>query len=222
MLMKNQVVLAFLLTAWLVMFGVLVAFIFGTLPPMLLSPVDREVYKRRPRPDRKRLSKALEKATLVASDQQIFTGIAILVAAFCNFSSLSAYHWQTITYLGWMSSSVHLSTLTVLRSHFRKYPRVRTWRIMAMVALAILLAVALAPSLSEHWTGVASHEPPNQVGIPVSRNVYHEPLIVHHNDITAGTLFHRSWWQPRRFHGSLVSVPLHQLPMDPAATVRAK
>ena len=89
-------------------------------------------------------SEALQNAVLAFSDQQIVTGIAILVSAYVQiFCGLQVYHWQVAVDLAWFSSITHLTTLTCLRDYFGKRKSLRTMRLIFMGTIGILLSVAL-------------------------------------------------------------------------------
>ncbi|KAI4731008.1 hypothetical protein E4T49_01306 [Aureobasidium sp. EXF-10728] len=119
-------ILAFLLSAYFTFAIVLVSYLLGSIDSGLLRPVDL--------------------------DQQIVTGIAICIAGFIGLHGhISVYHFQTVISLAWMSSSVHLSALTMLGDYFRKRPGVLGWRIIGMLLLFILLLVALVPTASNLW-----------------------------------------------------------------------
>ena len=98
--------------------------------------------------DRARRSKGLERFVLALSDQQLVTGLAILIAGFTDRCSRSIYHFRIISALGWFSSTTHLSTLAVLRPYLIDRPRVRNWRVIAMVAILGLLVVSQAGAFS--------------------------------------------------------------------------
>ena len=91
---------------------------------------------------RQRRSKGLEKFILALSDQQLITGLAVLIAGFVSPYSMSLYHFNIIAALGWFSSTVHLSTLAVLRAYFIEHPRLRDWRVGAMLSVFALLTSA--------------------------------------------------------------------------------
>ena len=91
---------------------------------------------------RQRRSKGLEKFILALSDQQLVTGLAVLIAGFVSPYSMSMYHFNIIAALGWFSSTTHLSTLAVLRAYFIEHPRLRDWRVGAMLTVLALLAIA--------------------------------------------------------------------------------
>ena len=98
--------------------------------------------------DRARRSKGLERFVLALSDQQLVTGLAILIAGYTDRCSRSLYHFRIISALGWCSSTTHLSTLAVLRPYLIDHPRVRNWRVIAMVAIFGLLVVSQAGAFS--------------------------------------------------------------------------
>ena len=100
------------------------------------------------RRDRARRSKGLERFILALSDQQLVTGFAVLVAGYTKRCSRSFYHFRIIAVLGWFSSTTHLSTLAVLRAYLMDHPRVRDWRVIAMLAIFGLLAVSQAGTYS--------------------------------------------------------------------------
>ena len=91
---------------------------------------------------RNRRSKGLERFILTLSDQQLVTGLAVLIAAYINLRTRSMYHYRIIVALAWFSSTTHLSTLAVLRVYFTDHPKIRNWRVVAMVAVLGLLVVA--------------------------------------------------------------------------------
>ena len=91
---------------------------------------------------RERRSKALEKFILTLSDQQLVTGLAVLIAGYVSPCSMSFYYFNIIAALGWFSSITHLSTLAVLRVYFIEHPRLRNLRVVAMLLVLVLLAFA--------------------------------------------------------------------------------
>jgi hypothetical protein len=92
-------------------------------------------------------SEAIEAAVLMFSDQQLVTGIGILVSGYTQINcALSTYHWQIVVYLAWFSSLTHLTTLTALRTFFRDQLTLAYWRVFFMGCTIILLATALAPT----------------------------------------------------------------------------
>ena len=100
--------------------------------------------------ERERRSRGLEKFVLALSDQQLVTGLAILIAGYTNRCTLSLFHFNIIASLAWFSSTTHLSTLAVLRVYLMDRPRVRDWRVVAMVSLLGLLVAAQFVQYSSH------------------------------------------------------------------------
>ena len=92
----------------------------------------------------------LEKVVLSLSDQQLLTGISILVAGFWTHCSISVYHFTIINELAFFSSGAHLITVTVLRDYLMERPRMKHWRTVLMAVVALFL---IASSIMQgHWT----------------------------------------------------------------------
>lgn len=154
------VIIAFTLSAYLTFVLVFGCYLFGGVDGSLLNRVDTHVFRIRPyRPrsrrflGRVRFNLALEKAIIALSDQQIVTGIAIMAAGFqgLRLGGIDSYHYQTVLYLAWMSSSVHLSALSILAPVLRGRPALRIWRLVGMLVLLVLLLVGLVPTVSNDW-----------------------------------------------------------------------
>ncbi|KAI7542134.1 hypothetical protein KC331_g8143 [Hortaea werneckii] len=154
------VILSFVISAYLVMLWALFAYGFGLIPASLLRTADRRCFFANSRRVHSEWYVALQKATIIFADQQIITGIGILVAGYANLDSgISAYHWQIITYLAWMSSNVHLTTLTLLRDWLDANRVLRRWRIAGMTILLLLLIAALIPTTKYVWISALRNHP---------------------------------------------------------------
>jgi hypothetical protein len=89
---------------------------------------------------------------LMMSDQQMITGIALMVSAITQLRcGISAYHWQITIYLVWFSSFTHLATLTFPRGYLHENSPLRWWRLFFMTALIGLLTAALVPTRRGDW-----------------------------------------------------------------------
>jgi carbon starvation protein CstA len=89
---------------------------------------------------------------LMMSDQQMITGIALMVSAITQLRcGISAYHWQITIYLVWFSSFTHLATLTFLRGYLHENLPLRWCRLFFMTALIGLLTAALVPTRHGDW-----------------------------------------------------------------------
>ena len=87
------------------------------------------------------------------SDQQLVTGLAILISGYFQVQNgLSFYHWQIVTDLAWFSSVVHIASLPYLTRYFEKNRWLWYIRVFLMSGLAIMLAVGMVPN----WMSAAS------------------------------------------------------------------
>ncbi|RMY83549.1 hypothetical protein D0861_07377 [Hortaea werneckii] len=148
------VILAFLITAYASFVAILAAYACGMVESELLSLADVKVMRIRPRTERHpRMHRILRQTIIVLSDQQIVTGIAIMTAGFVGLRSgqISVYHYQIVLYLAWLSSSVHLSALTLLRPFLNRHTGVKVWRLVGMGALFVMLIIGLVPTVSYDW-----------------------------------------------------------------------
>jgi hypothetical protein len=84
-------------------------------------------------PIAKARQKALERFILGLSDQQLVTGIAILLTGYAQTCTIDGYHFMILVAMAWFSSTTHLSTLVVLRDTFRACPTLRLFRVIGMV-----------------------------------------------------------------------------------------
>lgn len=106
------------------------------------------LFIKQPEHPRKPLTKqrrevAFEKFILALSDQQLVTGIAILVAIYTNHCRISVYELNIAISLAWFSSTTHLGTLDVLHRYFRQNVVVRNWRMVGMISILLLLIPGL-------------------------------------------------------------------------------
>lgn len=156
------VLIAFHISAYVTFVAVLLAYFFGIIDDELLAPVDRKVLHITSRTQRFfRTQVALQQFILTLSDNQIVTGIAILAAGFRGLlkGDISVYHYQVVLYLAWLSSSVHLSAISLLRPYLTQHYGLKTWRLVGMVALLVMLLIGLVPTISSQW-GIANPRDP--------------------------------------------------------------
>jgi hypothetical protein len=162
------VILAFLISAYMTFAAVLLAYITGMVENDLLGVVDRKLFRIKSRiQHHSRIQTALRKFVLSLSDQQIVTGIAIMAAGLRGLAkgTISTYHYQIVLYLAWLSSSVHLSAISLLTPHLSKYNGLRTWRLVGMLALLIMLLIGLVPTTSDNWGTVSEAFDPSRTGV---------------------------------------------------------
>lgn len=110
------------------------------------------LFGRQSRPPRKltrrQREEVLKRFILTLSDQQLATGLAILIAAVANQCTLTVWEFQLAFALAWFSSTTHLATLDCLQDYFITHGAVRNWRVFGMVALLILLMYSLVMSMA--------------------------------------------------------------------------
>ncbi|BCS17269.1 uncharacterized protein APUU_10097A [Aspergillus puulaauensis] len=84
---------------------------------------------------------------LAISDQQLVTGLAMLIGAFSQLNcGISFYHWQVATTLAWFASITHLATLPFLQEFLQRRKFLLCLRVMLMSGVAIMLSIALLRS----------------------------------------------------------------------------
>ncbi|RFU26532.1 hypothetical protein B7463_g9794, partial [Scytalidium lignicola] len=89
----------------------------------------------------------LKDAVLAMSDTQIVAGLSILASGFSQVGcGLSIFHWHIVVFLAWFSSVTHLTTLTFLRRYIHDNRGIRMLRLVLMLLLVVILAVALVPT----------------------------------------------------------------------------
>ncbi|KAH8888078.1 hypothetical protein GQ53DRAFT_767975 [Thozetella sp. PMI_491] len=84
-----------------------------------------------------------ERFIISMSDQQLVTGIAILVALYIKSCSVSVFSFEIAVSVAYFSCSIHISTLTVLRQYLKRYKKLAILRSIMMVILAIMLLAGL-------------------------------------------------------------------------------
>ncbi|KAB8596105.1 hypothetical protein FH972_025814 [Carpinus fangiana] len=144
------VIASFLTSAYASFVLVLFAYVRGLVPGRLLTIADRSFYRVKPR-DSPAWTEAVELVVLVISDQQIVTGVAMLLTGFVKLRTITIYHWHIVVYAAWVSSNVHLTTLTILRFYLQERSLLRTIRLGGMMVLLLLLLAALFPLVNADW-----------------------------------------------------------------------
>lgn len=137
----------------------LLAYWGGLLPPQLLRNADRQLFSGNSRNSFSGWKGAVYHVTLILSDQQLVTGLAVLIAGYYSLvvNNLDIFHWQQVTYLAWLSSTVHLISLSILREQLNASRLLRNVRLAGMLSLLAMLLAALTPS-----TGIAAEDAPSQ------------------------------------------------------------
>ncbi|CAG7559889.1 unnamed protein product [Fusarium equiseti] len=172
---REQVIVGFLGTGWLAVAFVLLHYLFVFDPyedpfqagdgnnssaasnPWRANPIDclvKGIVKKGL--DRMHIGSdwisGLEMSILGMCDLQFVTGLGIFISGFIDLTKgISAYHFILVTHLAWFSNLTHICGLTVLRKYFHTRPTERIIRMVCMVILALMLLVAIGPTLSFNW-----------------------------------------------------------------------
>jgi hypothetical protein len=96
-------------------------------------------------------AKVLESFMIAVSDQILVSEIAVLIAAFSRVSSLSIYSANIVTSLALLASSVHLSTLSVIKRYNRSNRVVAYSKLALTLSSCGLLVVLLIFQASATW-----------------------------------------------------------------------
>ncbi|KAL4741925.1 hypothetical protein BDV11DRAFT_167830 [Aspergillus similis] len=144
------VLIGFVATAWATLFILMFHYLCAS-SELSPNPLDKSLRQSVQRTLRwnpmGKWDKSLKAVVLAMSDQQLVTGIAIIISGYyqlhCN---LSLYHWQIITTLTWFSSITHLATMPFLQQYLQQHKYIFYLRVFLMSGLAIMLAVAILPA----------------------------------------------------------------------------
>ena len=152
----RKMTIGFLATAYMTLSIVCLYYFVNYVPKEFMNRIDQGILSFLWRKARSQPSHiwepTLRRAVLTFSDQQIVTGLAILIGGYAQLPyGLSSYHWQIVVYLAWFSSVTHLTTLTFLRRYFRENPEARLWRTLLMFSMVSLLVIALIPTGDGGW-----------------------------------------------------------------------
>ena len=177
------VLVAFVFSAFLVLIAVFVGYLSDSLPAQTLTQLDILVHARlkallsRLRKSvkglwgyslddmsitpgkadseaQKKNRETLQRFMLALSDQQLVTGLAIMIAGYARRCSMSIYHFNIVSSLAWFSSASHLATLGALRGYFVNHTSMRNWRVTGMVVLLGLLLCAQLILFSRHDSSI--------------------------------------------------------------------
>lgn len=149
---------AFLISATITIVAVLLAYLSDSLDQALLSDIDKAVINRantiwrklrgpqnspdqdrEATEDRDRIQEVFTRFVLALSDQQLVTGLAILIAGVSSQHRLSNYEFGVTLGLAWFSTTTHLATLSALREYFRTRKPLCHVRVSGMVVVLMLL-----------------------------------------------------------------------------------
>ncbi|KAF0644226.1 hypothetical protein FPSE5266_04797 [Fusarium pseudograminearum] len=141
------VVLSFVITAAISVFVAIMAVVKRGIPKQQYMRVDEKVLYwigvRKPASDAPS-NLGYQSLLLALSDQMLAVGLCYLIATYVQVCNVSLYSFHVGAQLGYLSSCVHLCTLLVLKSYFRKHPKQAILRGALMMIFMGLLASTLA------------------------------------------------------------------------------
>ncbi|KAI9369221.1 hypothetical protein BJX61DRAFT_545802 [Aspergillus egyptiacus] len=153
------VVIGFLATAWATLLFLIVHYVAvpsESTSHLLDLPLRRAIQKALHWNPKGGWDEPLRRVVLAMSDQQLVTGIAILIGGYSQLHcALSLYHWQIITTLTWFSTTTHLASLPFLQQYLRKHRYIFYLRVLLMCGLAIMLGIGLLPTGNIYLTAPA-------------------------------------------------------------------
>jgi len=132
-----QVYIAFITTAGLTVFASIVAFFSAWKSGEDVLPVSTDM----------RLLQATTGPLVISlADQQMVAGLAILIAAFKDWNTISAYHFNLVVYIAWFSSFTHGVALISTTALLMKNMILLVLRLVGFTAVFALYVVAQARS----------------------------------------------------------------------------
>jgi len=146
-----------------------------TLPSGLLQPTDqhaleilKRIFKRKKHPvgaeatplmqtsKQRSRSHILAKFIKMLSDQQLITGLSILVAALSSRCVISRYEWHVVASLAYFSATTHSLSLDVLRYHLAKHNWARKCRVIFTFVFLLFFSFAY---VVDHLSLTNTHQP---------------------------------------------------------------
>ena len=89
---------------------------------------------------------------LALSDQQLITGVAMLIASFARYQDITVYSMNIVQVLAYFSSTVHLGTIPVLLTFLRRHRIAKGCRVSVMVVTLIMLVFVMILQMSATWS----------------------------------------------------------------------
>ncbi|KAK0738731.1 hypothetical protein B0T18DRAFT_251810 [Schizothecium vesticola] len=143
-------------------------------PPYVPNPVDevatwpsrkiKEILRRRGKSkgwlhkylvERPAWQAGFERVILSMADVQTVTSLSILLSGYIDLACfISAYHWQGIVYLAWLSNTTHIACLSACRAYLFRHQVQRNIRLFFMFVLWVGLLAAMIPTAYFNWRPV--------------------------------------------------------------------
>jgi hypothetical protein len=99
-------------------------------------------------------TKALQKAILLLSDQQLITGVSIAIVGLARLCEITQYHFNTVLNLSLAASIAHSMTFSFVEQYIKQNAFFRIWRAIAMLLFGALLLGTWTVTGSNDWLEV--------------------------------------------------------------------
>lgn len=147
-LTNGQSIASFIASAAITILCILGAYFFDTFDLKLPTNAADDAIRTRVGSTSKaalkqRRSETLASFILAMSDQQLISGMAILIAIYAKTCEVSVYTFQVATALAWLSWTTHLATLVVLDRYFKTHRLALCVRMILLVVFFLLLQASL-------------------------------------------------------------------------------
>ena len=162
---------------------------------------------------RQQWANVLQKVLLTLSDQQLITGLAMIIAIIALHSTISVYHFTIISDLVWFSMTVHTQSMISLMYYLREAPVARNWRAILTHTIPVFLILAQIRTARFDWANswpydfyCVLNDLPGQTGddlaywVPVNITwiLYRYVLMIFHlfegaQELATKYLFRRPW-----------------------------
>lgn len=96
-------------------------------------------------------SEALQSFVLPLIDQQLVTGMALLIASFARHSSMTVYSMNVTAALAMLSGDIHSITLPLVRLKLRHYTLSKHIRVLFMIGSFVMLSYVTILTFGTFW-----------------------------------------------------------------------
>lgn len=91
------------------------------------------------------------KILLAFTDQQLITGLSILITGYVQTKTISQYHFSIVQNMANLSFTVHGAAAHMLEDNVLQNPAMRTWRGLAIICFQLMVLVTYIPIGHDYW-----------------------------------------------------------------------
>jgi len=118
----------------------------------------------KPTPKHKERTQIIVGFVTVLSDQQLITGVAILIAGLASRCRITFYEFKIVTFLAYFATFTHALSLGVLQSHLFKRKLVRDCRVVFTIGFLVIFAFSFIINTVSSKFDEANHKTTLNVG----------------------------------------------------------